>query len=142
MKYPIAELWVARSTDGGRTFSAPVRVNEKPKTAPESLHGMAGAGSGEAHVAWLDIRHRQKGHDLYYSKVTDGKPGKNLKIGTTLCECCAPGISLDGAGNPVVVWRDGATRDNRPIWISRSSDGGKSFSPPQKLNQVETRVAG
>ena len=141
-KYPRAELWLARSTDGGRTFGPPVQVNEKARTAPESLHAMVVAHDGEAHVAWLDIRGRTKGQDLYYAKVADGKPGRNLKIGATLCECCAPGLALDGAGNPVIAWRDGASADNRPVWISMSRDGGKSFSAPARLNRAETRVAG
>ena len=141
-RYPCAELWLARSTDGGKTFGPPVQVNEKARTAPEALHAMVVAPSGEAHVAWLDMRGRTKGQDLYCSKVVDGKPGRNVRIGATLCECCAPGLALDGAGNPVVAWRDGASTDSRPIWISMSRDGGKSFSAPARANQVETRVAG
>jgi len=141
-RYPRAELWLARSTDGGKTFGAPVQVNEKARTAPESLHAMAVAPSGETHVAWLDMRGREKGQDLYYAKVVDGKPGMNLKIAATLCECCAPGIAVDGEGNPIVSWRDGAVSDNRPVWISRSKDGGRTFSAPARVNSVETRVAG
>ncbi len=141
-QYPRAELWLARSTDGGKTFGAPVQVNEKARTTPESLHAMAVAPSGEVHVAWLDMRGREKGQDLYCAKVVDGKPGKNLKIGESLCECCAPGIAVDGAGNPAVTWRDGAKSDSRSIWMSISRDGGKSFSPRERVNGAETKVAG
>jgi hypothetical protein len=141
-RYPKAELWLARSADGGRTFSPPIQINEKPGTAAEALHALAVAPSGEAHVTWLDMRGREKGQDLYYAKVVDGKPGRNVKIGATLCECCAPGLALDGAGNPVITWRDGASSDSRPIWISISKDGGKSFAAPARVNQVETRVPG
>ena len=141
-RYPKAELWLARSTDGGRTFGPPVQVNERAGTAAEALHALAVAPSGEAHVAWLDMRGRSKGQDLYYSKVVDGKPARNLKLGATLCECCAPGIALDGAGNPVVAWRDGASSDSRPVWIAMSKDAGRSFGAPARINRLETRVAG
>ena len=141
-RYPRAELWLVRSTDGGKSFGSPVQVNEKSRTAPESLHAMAIAPSGEAHVAWLDMRGREKGQNLYYAKVVDGKPGKNLKIAETLCECCAPGVAVDGRGRPFVTWRDGATSDNRPIWMSGSSDGGKSFISIGRVNDAESGVAG
>jgi hypothetical protein len=140
--YPKAELWVAWSENGGRTFGAPVQVNEQKGTAPESLHAMAVAPTGEVHVAWLDLRGRTKGQDLYYCKVVDGKPGRNVKIATTLCECCAPGIAVDGAGNPILAWRDGAEKENRPVWFAASKDGGKAFRPPQRLHQIETKVEG
>jgi hypothetical protein len=136
------ELWIARSTDGGRTFTPPVRVNELDGTAEEALHAMAVAPSGEAHVAWLDMRGREKGQDLYYAKVVDGKPGKNLKIGETLCECCAPGITVNAKGNPLVVWRDGATSDNRPILAAGSADGGATFSKLGRLVQIQSGVSG
>jgi Neuraminidase (sialidase) len=141
-RYPRAELWLARSTDGGKTFGAPVQVNEKTGTVPESLHALAVAPSGETHVAWLDMRDRKKGQDLFYSKVIDGKPGKNLKIGATLCECCAPGIAVDARGNPLLAWRDGAASENRAIWLSVSKDGGKTFSDRMRANNSETGVAG
>src|SRR5262245_52037788 len=141
-QYPRAELWLVRSTDGGRTFSAPIQVNEKNGTAPESLHALAVAPDGGAHVAWLDLRGRKKGQDLYVAKIVDGRPGKNLKIAAAICECCAPGLALDGSGNPVIAWRDGAASSNRVIWMARSRDGGRSFTAPTRANASESGVAG
>ena len=141
-RYPTAELWLARSTDGGKTFFKPAQVNEQNGTAPEALHAMAVAADGSAHVAWLDMRGREKGQDLYYAKVVDGKPGPNVKVASTLCECCAPAIALDGKGNPHLVWRDGATSDNRKILRSFSHDGGRSFLGSGQVNERETGVGG
>jgi hypothetical protein len=139
---PPPDLWLARSTDGGRSFDAPMQVNEREGTAPEALHALAVAPTGEAHVAWLDLRGRSKGQDLYYAKVADGKRGRNLKVGATLCECCAPGIAVDGSGNPCIAWRDGASSDSRPIWISISKDAGRTFNSRGRMNETETRVSG
>src|SRR5262245_49769912 len=64
-RFPRAELWLTQSSDGGKTFGPPVQINEIAGTAPESLHALAVAPSGEAHIAWLDMRGRKKGQDLY-----------------------------------------------------------------------------
>jgi len=139
-KYPTSELWIAISEDGGKSFGKPLQVNEAAKKAPEALHWMAVSANGEAHVAWLDMRDQQKGQDLYYAKVAGGKVGKNVKIGGAVCECCAPGIAVDGKGNPLVIWREGGTKTSRQIFMTRSSDGGKSWKAPAQVNAGETKV--
>jgi hypothetical protein len=141
-KFPRAELWLVRSTDGGRTFSPPVQINEVNGTAPEALHAIAVAPSGEAHVAWLDMRAKKKGQDLYYAKVVDGKPGKNQRVSETLCECCAPGIGVDSKGRIFVAWRDGISLKNRAVWMYVSEDGGKLFKSVGRVNDAESGVAG
>ena len=118
-----------------------VRVNEVAKKAPESLHWLAVAPGGEAHVTWLDMRDQStRGQDLYYARVTNGKVGKNVKIAAQVCECCAPGIGLDSKGNPTVSVREGGTKQNRAILVMRSTDGGKTWKAPAPINQGETKV--
>ena len=98
-RYPTADLYLVRSTDGGKMWSTPRQVNEVTKQAPEALHWMAVAPRGEVHVAWLDRRDReQSGQDIYYSTVVDGEVGTNVKVARTVCECCAPGLAIDAAG--------------------------------------------
>jgi hypothetical protein len=139
-KYPTAELWIAVSEDG-KTFGKPVQVNEVPKKAPESLHWLAVSPDGAAHVVWLDMRDQKRGQDLFYAKWSDGKLGKNVKIGGTICECCAPGIGVDAKGNPTVAFREGGSKQNRSIFVTRSTDGGKTWKAPAQINQGETKVA-
>jgi hypothetical protein len=129
-RYPTADLYLAVSTDGGKTFSKPVMVNDAPKKAPESLHWLAAAGD-VAYVAWLDLRAREKGQDLFVAKVTEKgrKISRNTPAASTLCECCAPGLTVDPKGNPVLAYRDGAGKSNRPIFLAAGS----------KTVQVNTR---
>jgi hypothetical protein len=134
------DLFITISVDGGKTFGKPLRVNDAKGKAPEALHALAVSESGEAHLAWLDMRDRHEGQDLYYCKVTEGKVSKNLRLAKTLCECCAPGIAVDSNGDAYVGFREGGRKPNRSIFLVSSKDGGKTFGSPARVNEGETRV--
>jgi hypothetical protein len=142
-QYPTQELYLAVSTDGGKTFSKPVQINDVPKQAPESLHWLAAAPSGDVFVAWLDRRHllNKPGQDLGYVKITDQgrKVGKNAVLPGPLCECCAPGLAVDAKGNPIVIYREGG-KSNRPLDLAVSTNGGASFGRVTRINQGESKV--
>jgi len=65
----------ARSTDGGITWSAPVRINDDVSTTNTQWFGtMSVAPNGRIDVVWLDTRDAQPGLDsssLYYSYSVD-----------------------------------------------------------------------
>ncbi|MBV8879204.1 MAG: exo-alpha-sialidase [Planctomycetaceae bacterium] len=135
-KYPTRDLFLAVSTDGGATFSKPVQINDAPKKAPEALHWMAAAPNGDVYVAWLDLRQREKGgQDLAYVKITDQgrKIGKNVLLPGPLCECCAPGLTVDAKGTPYVLYREGG-KTNRSIFL------GAGFTKLTKVNSADTKI--
>jgi len=141
---PLIDLYYAVSTDKGRTWSRPYPVSE-PKTGMEAAHAAA-AGPGDVHIAWLGTT-AGKPPTLSYSKFgADGKKsGKTLLVAANPCERCPPGIAVDGRGNPTVAWResshDAASKENRQIFIATSTDGGKSFGAPARLNSVDSGLA-
>lgn len=57
-----------------------------------------------------------------------------------ICECCAPGIAVDAHGNPSIVYREGQIKANRQIFLIASTNGGASFLPPARVNQVGTGI--
>jgi len=141
-KYPTQDLYLAVSTDEGKTFSKPVQVNDVPKKAPESLHWLAAAPNGDVFVAWLDLRNREKGQDLAWVKITEQgkKIGKNQLIPGPLCECCAPGLTVDAKGNPTLIYREGGKNANRALMMALSTNGGASFAKVARINQGESKV--
>lgn len=140
-KYPTSELYLASSKDGGKTWSKPLQVNDAPKKAPEALHWMAVEPAGDVHVVWLDLRSRLgNGQDIYYAKVSDGKVSKNVKIATEVCECCAPGLAVDGMGNPLIAYREGGSKASREIFAVRGYKKGESFGKPIQLNHETTNI--
>jgi hypothetical protein len=138
-KYPTADLYAVTSKDGGKTWTEPVRVNEVSKQAPESLHWLAVAPNGDAHIVWLDRRDRTgPGQDIYYAKLANGKVGKNVQIASLVCECCAPGLAVDASGNPLVAYREGGQKPSREVFAIRSADRGAAFEQPFQLNSKGT----
>ncbi len=131
-----ADLFLTTSQDNGTTWSPPSRVNEARGQSPENLHWMAVAPNGQVHLAWLDRRERQRqpGQDLYYAVVVDGRVSANRKLASTICECCAPGLAVDQAANPIVTYREGGQKESREIFAVHSQDGGRGFSQPLQLN--------
>ncbi len=129
------DLVAWRSTDGGRSWSQGIRINDVPAAATEGLHSLAGDGKGHLFAAWLDKRGAH-GTKLFGARSTDGGLtwSNNLIYGSpegTICECCHPSVAMDSSGQILVMWRNwlGGSRD---MYLARSGDG-VSFSPPEKL---------
>jgi len=129
------ELTAWRSSDGGKTWSSGVAINDAPAAAREGLHAMA-SGQGLVFAVWLDLRSR--GTRLYGAASRDGGAAwsKNLQIYESpegkICECCHPSVAVDDQGAIYVMWRNwlGGARD---MYWSRSTDDGKTFSTAEKL---------
>lgn len=121
------DLLAWRSTDGGRTWSKPVTVNDQPKASREGLHAMAADGEGRLAAAWLDDR-TGKGKRLVGAFSNDGGTswGKNVQLYAsperTICECCAPSLVASGNGEFTVMWRN-ALDGSRDLYTLRLRDG-------------------
>ena len=69
------DVMFTRSTNGGNTWSTPVRINDDIGTNAYQWFGtMSVAPNGRIDVIWLDTRNDPGGYDseLFYSKSTDG----------------------------------------------------------------------
>jgi hypothetical protein len=70
-----SDVMFARSTDGGKTFSAPRRINDDPVNQQWHWFGtLAVAPNGRIDVVWLDSRNSANNRDsqLFYSYSPDG----------------------------------------------------------------------
>jgi hypothetical protein len=141
------DLFAWRSDDGGKTWSAGVRVNDVPAAPREGLHTLAADGHGNLFAAWLDnraVENRPQGTRLYgaYSADNGATWSKNVMLyespDGTICQCCHPTAGFDAAGHLEVMWRnvlDGA----RDFYLIRASSAGK-FSAPEKLGQGTWKI--
>jgi hypothetical protein len=130
------DLLAWRSTDGGKTWSADVAINDAPGAPTEGLHSLAADSKGNLFAVWLDKRGGH-GASLYGARSTDGGVtwSRNVMIYRspegTICECCHPSVAMDANGSIVVMWRNWLA-GSRDMYFTRSSDG-LTFSKPEKL---------
>ena len=121
------DLMVWRSSDSGRTWSAPAVVNDVPKAAREGLHALAADREGHVALAWLDDR-GGNGKRLFGAFSDDaGKTwSRNVMLYAsperTICECCHPSLVAMGNGEFGVMWRN-ALAGSRDLYAMRIRHG-------------------
>ena len=89
------DVMFARSTDGGRTWSAPIRVNDDTSSTAWQWFGtMSVAPTGRIDVVWLDTRDNpgSANSSLYYSH--------SMNDGVTWSQ----NVRLSGSFNPYLGW--------------------------------------
>ncbi|RLD83292.1 MAG: hypothetical protein DRJ02_13135 [Bacteroidetes bacterium] len=88
------DVMLARSTDGGETWDAPVRVNDDEDTDNWQWFGtMSVAPNGRIDVVWLDTRDAILGSyesSLYYSYSVDG--GQTFSVNERVSELFDPHV--------------------------------------------------
>lgn len=108
-------VWVARSTDGGRSFETPRRIGDEAVPTSQRFDVLGVSPSGKVHLAWIDKRDgqaaaqaktRYRGAALY--TATSDDQGQTFapprKLADHSCECCRLGLGFD-TDLPVIVWR-------------------------------------
>jgi BNR repeat-like domain len=135
------DLLTWRSLDGGRAWQPGGRVNDVAGAAREGLHAMAAGPDGRLYAVWLDLRHLtpgKPGTELYGAYSTDNGAtwSKNIPVYSSadgsICQCCHPSVMFDAKGGIEVMWRN-AIGGNRDMYLSRSNDGGRTFTAAEKL---------
>lgn len=134
----LRETVVARSSDGGQTFTSPVIVGHDKWVFPGCPHRPASIGTdrqGRLYVVWYT-----EGEDetpaiyLAYSddqgRTFSPKQKLNVSKGTFPDH---PQLAVDPDGRLVIAWEE-QSPVRREVVMSLSLDRGATFSAPQKLN--------
>ncbi|MCC6694814.1 MAG: exo-alpha-sialidase [Candidatus Hydrogenedentes bacterium] len=147
-----AEIFVARSTDYGATWTAPVPLNSNAlnDTAYDDAPAVAGDGSGNWVSVWQSTDDpgwtAGRYNDIFLSRSSDG--GATWKKMAKLNSADQPDnridslakIATDGIGHWVVVWNSMPevlhVRSYREILVSRSSNNGRTWSAPALIHEA------
>jgi hypothetical protein len=134
-----------RHSADGKSFSVPVRVNDREGDAAvrnENPPKVIVSPKGEVYVCWANERAKWKG-DIRFARSTDG--GKTFSRAVTLNSDAGreptghafQSIAVDRKGRIYVAWIDErnktATDRGAEIWMSASTDGGRTFSRDRKI---------
>ncbi len=133
-----ADLRLARSTDGGRTFDLPVLVNDDGQSIYHSFENLVADRQGQVHLAWLDNRSKEKsgaGVRFACSRDSGTSVGANLTIDGMACPCCRPMLTLAPDGTLWTAWRKTFEGNVRDIVLARSTDQGRTFSAPIRVHR-------
>jgi hypothetical protein len=158
-------LYYVKSSDEGVDWSDPIRVNstEGSAVALGTIRGgqLAIGRSGRAYAVWngssrteaegpLNPESGKKGSPLLYARLNDSRTAfereQNLMTGTFGLDGGAA-IAADRSGTVYVAWHakgPGATAGEagRQIWVTKSTDDGKTFAAERPASNDPTGVCG
>jgi hypothetical protein len=125
-----SEVYYKKSTDGGATWTGAKRLTW---TAGDSLQPAIAVDSGGAlHVVWMD--YTPGNPKIYYRKSSTGGDSWSSSRTLTLTGGAAgsPAIAVDSFDNLHMSW-NAATLEGTDIFYKKSTDGGASWTPSQRL---------
>jgi hypothetical protein len=144
------QLVFTQSFDDGKSFEPSIIIGAEELASGKYFQHMSVDGHGGIHMAWLDGPSKMNA-DGYMEKDESRDRGvryvQSLDGGVTFdttklidanaCPCCNVQTAADGEGNVYISWRkvfgSGDTQV-RDMVVATSTDGGKTFSGPVKIN--------
>jgi hypothetical protein len=145
------DIRVARSTDGGKTWSKPITPHRDGTKTEHGFVSLLPGKSGLVGAVWLDGRnfkensHESHGSDtnemtLRYATVDEnGLVSKEALLDSRVCDCCQTSAALTSEG-AIVVYRDRSEKEIRDISVVRLSKG--RWTQPRTLNADGWEIQG
>lgn len=138
-------VYYAQSFDEGKNWSEAKLLVKDTTSIDQRYFDVSILQNGEAGIIWLDSRTKtdKQGSTLYYA-ATNGKNGfeNERVIGETTCQCCRTDIFVDSKGSIHTAYRDIINDSIRDMVHTVSIDGGKIFSPSQRISADNWAING
>jgi hypothetical protein len=137
------ELFIADSTDGGRTFSRNRKI--AGDACPCCKTALAVAKDGNVYVSW---RHVLPGNYRHIAVAASSDAGATFSKPVIVsddkwmlhgCPVSGPSLSVADNGTLKVLWYAAGEANAPGLYFAESNDKGQSFSPRQLLAQESVR---
>lgn len=141
---------LARSRDGGMSWTQLTRVNNDGKAAGHGYAAMWAEGEDSLGIAWLDGREKASAHGEKYDPDGsmqlrtlnfdhDLERGAEIELDGKTCDCCQTDAAVTTKG-PLVVYRDRSDDDIRDIAVVRRIAG--KWGAPVSVHADGWKIAG
>jgi hypothetical protein len=157
---PPNPILAAFSDDGSESFSRAVQVNDRERLRAVAPAVAVGA-HGAVHVLYYDLEDDARDYQGLEGPTWDGKwslvsttspdGGESFRRGVVVNNALAPpervilintmappAVAADDSGQVFAAWYDARNRD-WDVFLARSSDAGRSFFKPTRLNDDRLR---
>ena len=137
------DLFIAYSTDGGRTFSPNRKVASE--ACPCCKTALAVSRDGTLYAGWRQVLPGNFRHIAVVSSTDGGATFSSPKIVSDDrwvlqgCPVSGPSLSVDPNGSLKVLWYAAGESDAPGLYFSESTDKARNFSPRQLLSQETVR---
>lgn len=136
---------VVRSTDGGRTWGAPVTPHTDGLAAEHGFVSLWAEGADRVGMMWLDGRKSAMPDSTREmtirtaSVAPDGTLERETLVDARTCDCCQTGTTLATSGR-VLVYRDRTSEEIRDIAVVRATPTG--WTEPQIVHKDDWHYPG
>jgi hypothetical protein len=130
-------VFYSQSFDNGTTWSTAKQLTTDTASFDQRYYDVALLPDGEAGIIWLDNRKAttKEGSGLYFARTAGANGFQNgQRISQLCCQCCRTQLFIDAKGGIHAIYRGIINDSIRDMMHIVSTDDGKSFTEPIRIN--------
>ena len=114
------------------TFAPPILVNDDKTPTSHTFDNLCVDQQGTVHLGWIDSREGRNKPKTYVTRLIAGGTSveKNISLEGHTCVCCRTSLTTAPDGSIYIAWRQVINEKFRETVVSRSIDGGQTYSSP------------